>query len=208
VTIVFALIDAKVGPAALIDVNCSPKTLLDSWDPRTLPPVPRHPSTVPLWQLVLDLVGAALLLAWWLAVPSHPFLLFGPGAAFLAPGPGLLASYVPVAMLVAMAVVARAIALWQPSLRPVLGLVCRVLSVVGVVVVWWNGGPYIVPAMATPPADLAKGMIWIERTVTVSLVVVTVINVVDLVREAWRFWLARRPRAGAASASTPPGSLR
>ena len=98
VTIVFALIDAKVGPAALADVQSGHKALLDKWDPRTLPPVPRHPSTVPVWQLVVDLVVAVLVLAWWLAVPSNPFLLFGPGAAFLAPGPGLLSAFIPVAI--------------------------------------------------------------------------------------------------------------
>ncbi|MBK5296637.1 MAG: hypothetical protein JJE40_05710 [Vicinamibacteria bacterium] len=208
VTIVFAIIDAKVGPAVLKDARSSLKTLLgEDWDPRDLPPAPRHQSSVPLWQVVLDLVGAVLLLAWWLAVPSHPFLLFGPGAAFLSPGPGLLASYLPVAMLAAVAVVARVIALWPPR-RAVLGLVCRVLGVVGVAVVWWIGGPYIVPAMANPPADLAKAMIWIERTVTVSLVVVTIITVVDLIKDVWRFRRARRPPAVAATASTRPGSPR
>lgn len=208
VTIVFALIDAKVGPAALADVQSGHKAMFDKWDPRTLPPVPRHPSTVPRWQVVLDLIGTALVLIWWLAIPSYPFVLFGPGAAFLSPGSGLLASYIPVAILSAMAVIACAIVVWQPHMRQVLGLVCRVLSVVGVAVVWWNGGPYIVPAVANPTADLAKAMIWIERIVVVSLVVVTVINVVDLIREAWRFRLARRPGVVAANASTPPGSPR
>ena len=52
VTIVFALIDAKVGPAALADVHSGHKAIFDKWDPRTLPPVPRHRSTVPVWQLV------------------------------------------------------------------------------------------------------------------------------------------------------------
>ena len=65
------------------------------------------------------------LLAWWLAMPSNPFLLFGPGSAFLAPGPGLLATYVPVAILGALIVAARVVALWQPRLRPVVGLVCN-----------------------------------------------------------------------------------
>ena len=95
VTIVFALIDAKVGPAALAEVHSGHKAIFDKWDPRTLPPVPRHRSTVPVWQVVLDLVGAVLVLGWWLAIPSNPFLLFGPGSAFLAPGPGLLAELHP-----------------------------------------------------------------------------------------------------------------
>jgi hypothetical protein len=157
---------------------------------------------------VLDLVGAMLLLAWWLAVPSNPFLMFGPGAAFLSPGPGLLATWVPVACLSAIAVVARGVAVWQPHRRAALSLVCRVLSVVGVAIVWWSGGPYVVPAMANPPADLVKAMIWIDRIVIVSLVVVTVITVGDLIKDLWRRQQARRLAAGAATASTRPGSPR
>jgi hypothetical protein len=141
-------------------------------------------------------------------VPSNPFLLFGPGAAFLAPGSGLLASWVPVAGLSAIAVVARAIAVWKPHTRAVLSFVCRVLSVVGVAIVWWNGGPYVVPAMANPPADLAKAMIWIDRMVLVSLVVVTVITVGDLLKDVWRRQEARRLASVAAIASTRPGSPR
>ncbi len=43
VTLVFALIDAKVGPAALADVQSGHKAIFEKWDPRTLPPLPRHP---------------------------------------------------------------------------------------------------------------------------------------------------------------------
>lgn len=134
--------------------------------------------------------------------------MFGPGAAFLSPGSGLLASYIPVAWLGGVAVVARGIAVWQPHRRDALGLACRVLGVVGVAVVWWNGGPYVVPAMANPPADLVKAMIWIDRSVIVSLVVVTVITVGDLVKDVWRLWQRQRPAPSGATASTPPGSPR
>lgn len=208
VTIVFALIDAKAGPATLADAQAGHKALMGNWDPRALPAVPRHPRTVPLWQLVLDLAGAMFFLAWWLAVPSNPFLMFGPGAAFLSPGSGLLASYNPVAWLGGVAVVARGIAVWRPHRRDALGFACRVLGVVGVAIVWWNGGPYVVPAMANPPADLVKAMIWIDRSVIVSLVVVTVITVGDLVKDVWRRQQARRLASAAATASTPPGSPR
>jgi hypothetical protein len=209
VTIVFALIDAKVGPAALADVQSGHKAIFDKWDPRTLPPVPRRPSTVPYWQVVLDLVGAVLILAWWLAVPSNPFLLFGPGAAFLAPGPGLLSGYIPVAILAGLAVVARAIALWRPGYRLVLGLVSNVLGIAGIGVLLWNGGPYVVAvAGADTPADLARAMVWIDRSVVIGMVAVAIITMTDIIKAVWRLWRARRPASGAATASTPPGSLR
>jgi hypothetical protein len=209
VTIVFALIDAKVGPAALAEVYSGHKALFDKWDPRTLPPVPRHRATVPVWQLVVDLVGAVLVLAWWLAVPSNPFLLFGPGSAFLAPGPGLLAGYIPVGVLAGMAVVARGIALWRPRYRLVLGLVSNVLGLAGIGVLLWNGGPYVVAvAGANTPADLARAMVWLDRSVLIGMVVVAVITMTDVIKAVWRLWRARRPASVAASASTPPGSPR
>lgn len=209
VTLVFALIDAKVGPAALADVQSGTKAMFDKWDPRTLPPVPRHRSTVPVWQLVVDLVGAVLVLGWWLAVPSNPFLLFGPGSAFLAPGPGLLAGYVPVGILAGMVVVARGIALWRPHYRLVLGVVSNVLGIAGIGVLLWTGGPYVVAvAGANAPADLARAMVWIDRSVVVGMVVVAIITMTDIIKGVWRLWRARRPVSVAASASTPPGSPR
>lgn len=208
VTIVFALIDAKVGPGELVD-KAGRKALMDTWNPRTLPPVPRGGSVVPTWQLVLDLVGGVLVLAWWLAVPSNPFLLFGPGAAFLAPGPGLLAGYIPVAVLAGVVVVARAIAFWRPAYRLVLGLISNVLGISGIGVLLWIGGPYVVAvAGANTPADLANAMAWIDRSVVVGMVVVAIIAMTDVLKAVWRLGRARRPGVVAANASTPPGSPR
>ena len=106
---------------------------------------------------MLDLVGAVLVLAWWLAIPSNPFLLFGPGSAFLAPGPGLLASYMPVAILGALIVAARGVALWRPGYRVVVGLVSNLLGIAAMGAILWTGGPYIVAvAGANAPADLVR----------------------------------------------------
>ncbi len=182
------------------------KALFDKWDPRTLPPVPRHPSTVPVWQLVVELVGAVLVLAWWLAVPSNPFLLFGPGAAFLAPGPGLLSAYIPVAIACAVFVVLRAMALWQPHWRRVLGLISNAVGLAAIGALLQTGGPYVVAAAgADAPADLVRAMGWINRAVVIGMAVVAVITLADMFKHVWRLGRAKRPASGAASASTPPG---
>ena len=158
---------------------------------------------------MLDLVGAVLVLAWWLAVPSNPFLLFGPGSAFLAPGPGLLASYMPVAILGALIVAARGVALWRPRYRVVVGLVSNLLGIAAVCAILWTGGPYVVAvAGANAPADLVRAMAWIDRSVVVGIVVVAVITMTDIIKDVRRLWRARRPASVAASASTPPGSPR
>ena len=209
VTLVFALIDAKVGPAALADVQSGHKAIFDKWDPRALPPVPRHRSTVPVWQLVVDLVGAVLVLGWWLAVPSNPLLRFGPGAAFLAPGPGLLSAYIPVAIAGAFVVVLRAMALWRPHWRRVLGLISNAVGLAAIGALLQNGGPYVVAAAgADAPADLVRAMGWINRSVVIGMAIVAVVTVMDMFKHVWRIGRVKRAGPGAASASTPPGSLR
>jgi hypothetical protein len=209
VTIVFALIDAKVGPGALADVQSGHKAIFDKWDPRKLPTVPRHPSAVPYWQVVLDLVGAVLVLGWWLAIPSNPFLLFGPGSAFLAPGPGLLASYIPVAILGAVIVAARGVALWRPGYRVVVGLVSNLLGIAAVGAILWTGGPFVVAvAGANAPPDLIRAMAWIDRSVVIGIAVVAVITMTDVIKAVSRLRRARRPASVAASASTPPAQPR
>ncbi len=210
VTIVFAIVDAKDGPAVLKDARSSLKTLLgEDWDPRDLPPVPRHRSTVRRWQVVLDLVGAVMLLVWWLFVPSHPFLLFGPGAAFLSPGPGLLTGYLAVAIIAGLIVLARVVVLWRPAYRLVVGVVSNVLGISGIGVLLWTGGPYVVAAAgaATPP-DLARALVWIDRAVVVGMAVVAIITMTDVIKDVWRLWRAQRPASVAATASTRPGSPR
>ena len=209
VTLVFALIDAKVGPAALADVQSGHKKIFDKWDPRTLPPVPRHQSAVPVWQLVVDLVFAVLVLGWWLALPSNPFLLFGPGAAFLAPGPGLVSAYVPVAIACALVVVLRAMALWQPHWRRVLGVISSAIGLAAIGALLQDSGPYVVAAAgADAPADLARAMGWINRSVIIGMAVVAVVTVADMLKHVWRLARAKRPGPGAATASTPPGPPR
>ena len=206
VTIVFAIIEAKVGPAALAEVHSGHKALFDKWDPRTLPPVPRHRHTVPLWQLVVELVVAVMVLAWWLAVPSNPFLLFGPGAAFLAPGPGLLAAFIPVTIACAVFVVLQIVELWQPHWRAVLHVISNAVQLAAIGAVLQTGGPYVVAAAGPDaPAGLPQAMGWINLAVVIGMAVVAAITLADLFKHVWRL---RRPRHVAATASTRPGSPR
>ena len=206
VTIVFALIDAKVGPAALADASCAHKAKFDKWDPRTLPPVPRHRQTVPLWQLVVELVVAVLVLAWWLAVPSNPFLLFGPGAAFLAPGPGLLAAFIPVTIACAVFVVLKVVELWQPHWRTVLQLISNAVQLGAIGALLQTGGPYVVAAAGPDaPAGLTHAMDWINRAVVIGIAVAAVITLSDMFKQFSRL---RRARRVVAAASTRPASPR
>ena len=206
VTLVFALIDAKVGPAALADVQSGHKALFDKWDPRTLPRslVTRRPcragrscstwsapcSCWPGGSRFRPTRSCCLVLA---RRSSHRVPACSPATCLWR-------------FLGALIVAARGVALWRPGYRVVVGLVSNLLGIAAMGAILWTGGPYIVAvAGANAPADLVGAMAWIDRSVVVGVVVVAVITMTDVIKDALRLWRARRPGAAAASASTPPG---
>ena len=70
--------------------------LYAKWSPRDLPPL-APPAAAgrkrrSYGQAVTEVIFGFLVLAWLLVVPRHPFLMFGPGAAFLHASPFRLAS--------------------------------------------------------------------------------------------------------------------
>ncbi len=206
VTIVFAIIEAKAGPETIAQARRDHASLFERWDPRSLPAIPRHPRSAPLWVVALDLVGAVLILAWWLAVPSNPWLMFGPAASFLAPGPGLRAAYVPVAIAGAINVALRLVALWRRDLRKPIGLITEVVSLIGVAIVLGSGGPLVavVPGIAAPP-ELARAMPWIDRSFAIGFVVAGAIMAWEVVTRGRKLLTKRRPGPASAGASTPQG---
>jgi hypothetical protein len=209
VTLIFALIDAKAGPETIAQARRDHASLFERWDPRSLPPVPRHPRGAPRWVVALDLVAAVLLLAWWLAVPSDPWLMFGPAAAFLSPGPGLLAAYVPVAVAGAIGVALRLYGLWRPDLRKAIGVLCNLASLVGLAILVGGGGPYVValPGSAAHP-DLARAMPWLDRSFAIGFVLVAAVTAYDVVKDGRALLMKRRQAPASAGASTPQGSPR
>lgn len=65
-----------------------------SWNPSSLPPLEKteHAGKPRSFtQTVIEIVMGVLFLGWLLIIPHHPFLLMGPGAAYLEAGPFLLA---------------------------------------------------------------------------------------------------------------------
>jgi len=66
-----------------------------NWSPASLPPVTVHPPVGmkrPSYaKAVAEVVFGYLFLVWWLLVPKHPYLMFGPGAAYLLASPYQLA---------------------------------------------------------------------------------------------------------------------
>jgi len=209
VTVIFALIEAKAGPETIAQARRDHASLFERWDPRSLPAIPRHPRSAPLWVVALDLAGAVLVLLWWLAVPSKPWLMFGPAAAFLTPGPGLLAAYVPVAVAGAINVAMRLVALWRRDLRKPIGVIADMVSLIGVAIVIGGGGPLVavVPGFEVSP-ELARALPWIDRSFAIGFVVAAAIMAYEVVTKGSKLLTKRRRGPASEGASTPQGSPR
>jgi hypothetical protein len=188
ITVVFAVIDryVTVGP------------LNDSWDPRSLPPVragQRRPSRI---GVVGDIVGVGIALAWWMGAFNFPFLVVGPLAAFLEPGPGWTRAYVPVAALMVAAIGGHAVALIRPEWRMPARLAGHLLALTGVAVLWLSGD-LIAPTTEVPPAELARVVEIVQWCARGSLGLVAAITLFELGRDVWKL---RRSRLAAALVTT------
>ncbi len=104
VTLVFALLDLNL-----------PRLLGHAWADMkglTLPAPPEGKGR--RWTLIAEIVGSTVFLIWWLTIPTSPFLVLGPTAAYLAPAPIWGQLYVPIAVIW----LASLVGLWAVLLRP------------------------------------------------------------------------------------------
>lgn len=107
VTLVFAILERSSAQTA---IACK-------WDPLTLPPVQkteRKPSTL---QTACELFFAVFGLVWLLLIPNSPFLILGPGAAFLHASPMMHRFYLPIVLLSAWSLLRPALTLARPQWR-------------------------------------------------------------------------------------------
>ena len=105
ITLVFAVLERT---HAIADIACK-------WDPSTLPPLERRERKTSLFQTICELGFNVFGLVWLLLVPHHPFLMFGPAAAFLEVGPIWHTFYVPIVLLSAAVILRSAIMLVRPQ---------------------------------------------------------------------------------------------
>lgn len=197
-TFPFATLPMQVGWITLVfaalDRYVTAKPFNDSWDPQSLPPV-KHarpgPSRLPI---VGDLVCLGITLAWWITAFHVPFLVMGPLAAFLKPGPGWAGGYVPVAGLMALAIGGHAIALVRPVWRMPTRIAGHLLTLTGVAVLWL-GGDLIVPTDVTPPPQLAHVLEIVQRCASAVVGLVAAFTLFELGRDLWKL---RRARIAAA----------
>jgi hypothetical protein len=108
ITLVFAIVERT---SAHVVAECK-------WDPLKLPPVrtarAREPKPSPL-KAACEFGFAFFGLIWLLLVPSYPFLILGPAAAFLKAGPLLHRFYLPILLLGVVGLLRSAIRLARPQ---------------------------------------------------------------------------------------------
>jgi hypothetical protein len=159
--------------------------LFDNWSPKSLPPVTagRSPKR---GNLIVELVANVVFIAWWLALPTYPFLLLGPASAFLTFSPGWSRLYyiapIPAAASTVLALLGLVHSKWEWLLRfRPLAVDLLNLFVLSVAI---KAGPLIVAVDGTPNLErLAKG---INDVATLVLVVITLITMVHVVVTVYR----------------------
>jgi hypothetical protein len=85
------------------------------WDPLKLPPVRKDERKPSRLKTVCELGFNIFGLVWLLLVPTYPFLILGPAAAFLKAAPILHTFYLPFVLLSVVALVRSAITLARPQ---------------------------------------------------------------------------------------------
>ena len=176
---------------ALIDRNMSHFARLSRWDPRQLP---AEGAGTPdrNWTLLAEIVFSSAFLVWWLAVPRHPFLMFGPGAAFLTLAPVWQQVHLAIAVIWAISLVS----LWAFLLRPDLAryrAIGRILSdVVGLViaVVLYRAAEIVTLADGVAQtADLTRTVDLLNRLLHLCLLIGAAGTAWQIVRRLYRVYL-------------------
>jgi hypothetical protein len=158
----------------------------DKWSPRTLPPVTRSSRPQSYANLVLETVVNILFVGWWLSIPTFPFLMLGPAAAYLQLSPSWARLYYPalippiVSVLLATFAIVRPAWTWMPRVR---GLVVNIL-VIAVLSAALSAGDLIVAVK--PTSELLRLVDGINRVMTLALVVISLITMVRVFADIYQ----------------------
>jgi hypothetical protein len=175
------------------------------WDPRSLPPVARSEYPVSRIRAICDLTFAAAGLVWLLLLPSAPYLILGPAAAFAEPGAPLRLAYLPLVGLAAAMVALHATYVSRPywtKARAVarLGIHAGYLLLFGFLLA--ANDSFVIAARAAASDNAARvGELVniINISFQIGFLFVVVLTVFEAVRELQRI----RSRSASSSTSAP-----
>jgi hypothetical protein len=155
--------------------------LFDNWSPRTLPPVAAARRPPQRRNLTVEIVVNICFIAWWLAVPTYPFLLLGPAAAFLSFSDAWSRLYYVALLPPIASTLMAAVGLAWPRWAWLLRFRSLIVSLCGLFVlsVAINAGPLMGAANDAPHlVRLVKG---INDVTTLVLVIISLITMVQIV---------------------------
>jgi hypothetical protein len=166
---------------AVLDYGQSKLKRLDKWDPSSLPRIDKQKPPKAQAKPVAELIASSVFVLWWLLVPRFPFLIFGPGEAFLKLSPGVLALHTTILLLLLVPVLFQLVIVLRPSanwLRPVTELLSKIVTLVIISALMKAGGLLLVSTDA--PGNLAQVAAVVNINFSLVLAVFSVLVVLQL----------------------------
>jgi hypothetical protein len=177
---------------AAIDYSQAKLHIFDKWSPRSLPRVTPESPRVSRATLIGELAGAAVFLAWWLAVPKYPFLALGPAASFVTLSPAFQRIHLTVTLPAVVSIVIVTAILISPrsSLLVRLRRVLVNLATIGTASLLLKAGDLLIAADRGPNlVDIVKG---INGGITLALLLVSIGTAIQTVLEIVRLMQTNR----------------
>jgi hypothetical protein len=176
------------------------------WDPFKLPPVRKEARRPSAFQTVCELTFNFFALIWLLLLPQNPYLVFGPAAAFLRPGPIWHTFYIPIVALAAFAILRCLIALaqpqwtWFPTLGNLLqnGFTLIILKFMLTAASHTPGGswhPFVVIYQGVTSAESLKVSAIVNASVLLGMVGTWIGLCIAVPIQTWQFMRRLRDRA-------------
>lgn len=177
--------------AALYFFGCKIQ-LNEHWNPRTLPPVVKAERKKSLVDSVASLVIGALAAVWWLAGLHNPWLILGPGAAFMTFAPVWLSLY-PLFVALGIAEVLRhSLEIVRPyatRAHTITRMVTRILSLTLLAFLIRAGDTFVLTGSQNP--QMQPLMTNINFSLHLGLIVAAVVQAAQLVVNTWKMIAGR-----------------
>jgi len=201
-TLVFAVLERT---AATAKAECK-------WDPMKLPPVRKQERKIPAVQTVCELAFNFFGLVWLLLLPQNLYLIFGPAAGYLKPGPIWHTFYLPIVAVAAYSIFRCLVTLaqpqwtWFPALGNLLqnGFTLIILKFMLTAASHSSGAgwhPFVVIAQDATSAQSLKVSAIVNASVLIGMVGTWIGLCIAVPIQTWQFM--RRLRNGASGKEQP-----
>jgi hypothetical protein len=161
-----------------------------SWNPLDLPPLTQQQKGSSLANRVADLIVSLLVYLWLLAIPTHPFLILGPGGSVhgmpfgLSPEWHIFYSQIMTLFGLTLVIKAAVLVVRSPGWRKGLELTSQAISIL-VLVVMVQARTYFAPVSAGEGLPSLATLASVNYSVNLGFKIVLAIS---LMKFAWDIW--------------------